>query len=82
MSIANDLAAANKELDDARDRLSLAGGAMVAGMALGTIMNCDEAAVWQIVTAKRLALLTRNFTAATLAASDQLTSELKAIKDK
>ncbi len=79
MSTINDLKAANRELDDARRKLSLAGGTMVAAMALGTVMNCDTAAFWQIVAARRLAKLTRDFTASTLAAADQLTEELKAI---
>ncbi len=81
MSIIDDLKAAHQELDVARRALGLASGALTAAMSLGTVMNCDKAAFWQIVTAKRLAKATRNFTAVSLAAADQLTAELREIND-
>ena len=82
MSIKGDLKAAGKELQEEKQRMSIAGGVISASFSVASVMNCNEADVWRVVAVKRLIKVTRAYTAGLLFAADQLNAELKVINDK
>jgi len=82
MSITEDFAAVAQELDEAKMRVSVAGGVLAASLALADVLQCHEARVWRIVAMRRLAKLSRANSASILSIADQLNSELREINEK
>ncbi len=82
MSIKEDLAAAGREWNGVKQRMSIAGTVLATSMIVATVLKDGEATVWKIVAIKRLIRLTRAYTAGILFAADQLNAELAVINGK